>query len=127
RRRDGWNHAPRSLGLRPRTRLPRRPGLRNPRNLRTPPPPLRVQPRVRGHPHRRRPPHHRHHPRLHLRRNRRDPHPPLLPPLPVPPQIQIQAAGAPPHLPRLHRRQLPEPPRVSPSSAGHLHHCKPVT
>ncbi len=83
-------------------------GLRHHRDLRAPPPPLRVQPRVRSHPHRRRPPPHRHHPRRHLRRDRRDPRPPLLPRLPVPPRVQIQAARAAPALPRLHRRQLSE-------------------
>ena len=38
--------------------------------------------------------------------NRRDPHPSLLPGLPVPPRVQIQAARATPALPRLHSRQL---------------------
>ena len=86
-----------------------RQSLRHHRNLRAPPPSLRVQPRVRAGPHRRRPAPHRHHARRHLRRDRRDPYPPLLPRLPVPPGIQVQAAGAPPDLPRLHRRQLRQP------------------
>ena len=37
------------------------------------------------------------------------PDPPVLPRLPVPPRIQVQAAGAAPALPRLHRRQLRQP------------------
>ena len=99
-------------------------GLRRHRNLRAPPPPLRVQSRVRSHPHRRRPAHHRHHSRRHLRRDRRDPQPPLLPRLPVPPRIQIQAARAAPALPRLRRRQLPEP--RSPQLATHRNSSRPI-
>jgi hypothetical protein len=47
-----------------------------------------------------------------LCRDRRD-HPPLLPRLPVPPEFKFKPL-APPHLPRLHRRQLPEPPKTHP-------------
>ena len=90
--------------------LARRPGLRRRHgNLRTPPPSLRIQPRVRSAAHRRRPAHHRHHARRHLRRDRRDSRPSLLSRLPVPPRIQIQAARAAPALPRLHHRQLRQP------------------
>ena len=81
------------------------------RDQRAPSPPLRVQPRIRSAAHRRRPADHRHHARRHLRRNRRDSRPPLLPRLPVPSRIQVEAARAAPALPRIHRRQLQEPRR----------------
>ena len=44
-----------------------------------------------------------------LCRDRRDPRPSVLPRLPVPSRIQIQAARAAPALPRVHHRQLQEP------------------
>ena len=84
--------------------------LRRPkRNQRAPSPPLRVQPRIRGAAHRRRPAHLRHNARPDLRRDRRDPRPSVLPRLPVPPRVQIQAARAAPALPRVHHRQLQAP------------------
>ena len=51
----------------------------------------------------------RHHARLNLRRNRGDSRPPLLPRLPVPPRVQIEAARAAPAVPGVHRGQLQEP------------------
>ncbi len=64
------------------------------RDQRAPPPPLRVQPRVRGVADRRGAEDHRHDSRRHLRRDRRNRRPSLFPGLPVPSRIQVQAAGA---------------------------------
>ena len=83
-----------------------REGLRRDRDHRTPPPPLRVQPRVRSASDRRRPAHHRRHARRDLRRDRRDPRPSLVPRLPVPSRIQIQAAGAASAVQQLRQSQL---------------------
>ena len=110
RRRDGRHHAVRRMDLQSAARLARQPRLRRGnRNQRAPPPPLRIQSRVRSPAHRRRPAHLGRHARPDLRRNRRDPRPSLLPRLPVPPRIQIQAPRAPPALPRVHRGQLQKP------------------
>ena len=89
-----------------RPKQPRQSSPSSIRNQRTPPPPLRIQPRIRSAPHRSRPKNHRNHPRRHLRRNSRNPQPPLLPGLPIPPRIQIQTPRATPSLPGVYRGEL---------------------
>jgi hypothetical protein len=74
---------------------------RSKRDQRAPPPSLRVQPRVRSAAHRRRPASQRHHARPDLCRDRRDSRPSLLPRLPVPPRVQVQAARAASAVPRV--------------------------
>ena len=69
-------------------------------------PSLRVQPRVRGCPYRGRTAAYRHHSRCDLRRDRRDSRASILPRLPVPSRVQIEAAGAASVVPRLHQREL---------------------
>ncbi len=115
RRRNGRHHAPRRLALQTRARLPRPPGLRQNRNQRAPPPSLRIQSRLRKNFTRRRLAHHRPHSRRKLRRNYRSPRSPLVPRLPVPSRIQIQAPRAASALRRLHRRRPgPQAPQKPP-------------
>ena len=111
RRRNGRHHAPGCMGMHPRTRFARGQSLRHHGNFRTSPSPLRIQSRVRSRPRRRRPAPHRHHARRDLRRNHRarPGRTPLVPRLPVPPRVQVQAARAAPLVPRLHRRKLRQP------------------
>jgi hypothetical protein len=86
------------------------------RDPRAPPPPLRIQSRVRRAPEGRGPAHHRRNARRHLRRNLRAGRPSLVPGLPVPSRIQIQAHGAAPAFSGLHRRVVPE--SAPPPDAG---------
>ena len=109
RRRDGRHHAPGRVDLHPAGGLAGQPCLRRSEgDQRAPPPPLRIQPRVRGAPDRRRPAHLGRHARPDLRRDRRDPRPSVFPRLPVPPRVQVQAPRAAPALPCVHRGELQE-------------------
>ena len=84
-------------------------GLRRHRNLGASPPPLRVQPRVRAGSHRRWTSADRDDSGHYVRRDHRDSDASVLPGVPVPPRVQVQAAGAAPALPRLYRSKLQEP------------------
>ena len=53
------------------------------------------------------------------------PEPPLLPRLPVPPRVQIQAARAASALPRLHHRQLRQPRNRTQNSRRHIRSLSP--
>ena len=68
------------------------PRLRRARDQRAPPPPLRIQPRIRGAPEGRRTAHHRRNARQHLRGDLRDRRPSVVSGLPVPSRVQVQAA-----------------------------------
>ena len=109
RRGDGRHHAPGRLDLHSAGGFAGQPCLRrSERDQRAPPPPLRIQPRVRGAADRRRPAHLGRHARPDLRRDRRDPRPPVFPGLPVPPRVQVQTPRAAPALLCVHRGQLQE-------------------
>ena len=80
------------LGGKAQAWLLRRTGLRPTRDFRAPPSPLRIQPRIRGDLGRPRPRNHWLNSRRHLRRNRRNPRPSLVPGLPVPSRVQVAPA-----------------------------------
>ena len=97
-----------------RTRLIRAQSLRPAGNLRAPSPSLRIQLRVRRHANARRIPHHRAHAGRRLRGNRGGSRSSVVPRLPIPSRIQIEAAGPAPAVRRIHPRQRgksPPPPR----------------
>ena len=68
--------------------------------------------------HRRRAEDHRHHSRRNLRRDRRDRRPSLLPRMPVPSRVQVEAAGAASAVRRVHQGLVREPP----AAPGRDHH-----
>jgi CTP synthase len=85
----------------------RRPqGLPGPQDLRTPPPPLRVQPGLQRRPGRRRPGLLRHQSGLRPGRDHRGPGPSVVPRLPVPSRVQVQAPGPASALQGVHRGEL---------------------
>ena len=84
-------------------------GLRRPADQRAPPPPLRVQPRIRAGPDRTRPAPHGTHAGRRVRGDLRDPGPSLVPGLPVPSRVQVAAARAAPVVHGLHRRRAGAP------------------
>ena len=83
--------------------------VRRYRDQRTSPSPLRIQSRIRSAAYWRGPAHHRNNTGRNLRRDRRAPRPPLLPRMPVPSRVQIQAPRAPSALQRVCESQLRKP------------------
>ena len=80
--------------------------VRHARDQRAPSPPLRVQSRIRRALEGRGPADHRRDARQHVRRDLRNRRPSLVPGLPVPSGIQVQADGAAPAVQGFHRRRL---------------------
>ena len=79
-------------------------GLRRGGDQRTPPPPLRIQSRIRADSHGRRHAHRGPHAGRRVRRDLRDSEPPVVSGLPVPSRIQVQTSGAASAVLRVHRR-----------------------
>ena len=105
RRGAGRHHAARRLPLPAQGGLARAPHLRRRRrDLRAPPPPLRGQPEVPAAADRARPRGLGAVAGRQVRRDGRAAGPPLVPRLPVPPRVQVEADRAPPAVRLLHRR-----------------------
>ena len=110
-RRHRGDDAAGAVPLRPQEGLAGPQGLSGPADLGAPPPSLRVQPGLQGRAGRRGPDLFREQSRLRAGGDRRGPRPPLVPGLPVPPRVQVEAPGPASALQGFHRGQLcPAPP-----------------
>ena len=124
----GRHDAPRRRPDQAAPEHPRPRDLRRGRDLRAPPPPLRGQ-QLPAQAHRgRRPRLLRHLPGRTPGGDHRDPRPPVLRGLPVPPGVQVPPRAPSPAVPRLRRRHARLRPRAAPTGAQHRGtRTRPVT